>query len=59
MANSVRVKFMKNSYKTDIVDSIKLRLISLGKKVFDNGKRIYYLDFSNRKRIISRIANIQ
>ena len=45
----------KQSINTDIVNDVKRFLISIGKQVYDTSKRIYYVDYNNIPRKLTRV----
>lgn len=45
----------KDALKTVIVDDIKSFLIKVGKQVYDTSKHIYYVDYDNIPRKLTRI----
>ena len=40
-----------------VVDEIKMFLLRQSKQVYDTGKRIYYLDYSNCPHRLTRLEN--
>lgn len=45
----------KQSAKVDIVNDVKRFLSSVGTQVHDTGKRIYYVDYNNIPRKLTRV----
>lgn len=45
---------IKQVIEEDIVNDVKQFLINVGKQVYDTGKHIYYVDYNNIPRKLTR-----
>jgi len=45
----------KQSVKADIVNNVKQFLLNVGTQIYDTGKRLYYVDYNNKPKKLTRV----